>query len=271
MPSYCLTIAYEGTNFHGWQTQLCPRKTAIPSQIVSEITSREGYVELRTAQWAIKQAVSKVFREKVHVQGASRTDSGVHALSQTASFTVSGKIGPPEDRIARALNSRLPNDILVTECRPVPDEFRPIRDCEAKGYRYTICTGPTRPLWDRRTSHYIYESLDLDRMNESAALITGEHDFTGFAQASHGRQSPVRTVHECAVSILPTGAMVIDVSGNGFLYNMVRIIAGTLVDVGRRRIDLHAASARAHRWNVGWRRRVSHCARSRGSLRVPLG
>jgi len=242
MPRYRLTIAYEGTDFHGWQKQYVREEIAPKRSIVERDTGREGFVQLRTVQWAIEEAVLRVYRERVHIQGASRTDSGVHARAQTAAFTVTGENtssgGPPIERLAMALNSRLPEDVVVTECALAHDAFDPIRECEAKGYRYTVLTGPTRPLWDRRTMYHTHESLDIAPMRVAAKLIEGEHDFAAFAQASHGRESTVRTVFECAVHALPSGAVAMDVSGNGFLYNMVRIIAGTLVGVGRGRIDL---------------------------------
>ena len=247
MPRYRLTIAYEGTDFHGWQKQYAREETAPKQSIVQHDTGREGFVQLRTVQWAIEEAVLKVFRERAHIQGASRTDSGVHARAQTAAFTVTGENtnggGPPIERVAMALNSRLPDDVLVTECQLAHDAFDPIKECEAKGYRYSFVTGPTRPLWDRRTLYYSYESLDVDRMNDAGKVLEGEHDFAAFAQISHGRESTVRTIYKCGVSTLDSGVVALDVSGNGFLYNMVRIIAGTLVGVGRGRFELDRVRA----------------------------
>jgi len=241
MPRHRLTLAYEGTSFHGWQRQFVREGAAPVSGVVDRDTGRDGFVELRTVQWAIGSAVFDVFRERAHVQGASRTDAGVHARAQTAAFTVSGERGPADGRVAMALNSRLPADVLVTDCARAHDEFDPIADCESKGYRYTVASTPVRPLWDRRTVWHVREELDVGAMREAGAALAGEHDFAGFARAKHGRESTVRTVHACDVRDEPReggGRTVwIDVSGDGFLYNMVRIIAGTLVEVGRGRID----------------------------------
>lgn len=238
MPRYRLTIAYEGTAFHGWQKQYVSAETAPPGSVVETETGRDGFVQIRTVQWAVEEAVFQVFRERVTIQGASRTDSGVHAMAQTAAFTVTGETGPPIERIAMALNSRLPEDVLIKECVPVSDDFDPIGMCASKGYRYSIVTGPLRPLMNRRTSHYVYESLDVERMREAGKALEGEHDFAAFAQAKHGRESTVRTVFGCEVVETGEGGVAFDVSGNGFLYNMVRIIAGTLVEVGKGRMEV---------------------------------
>lgn len=182
-------------------------------------------------------------REPVEVLGASRTDAGVHAKGQVAAFTCSeNRRGAPEERLADAINARLPNDALVMACERVRDDFDPIGDCVSKAYRYTIHASRTRPLWDRRFAHHVWVPLDVQAMHAAAQRIVGEHDFAAFAAAGHGRLSTVRTVLACAVTRLEVDRVVIDVAGTGFLYNMVRIISGTLVEVGKGRMTAERVS-----------------------------
>lgn len=229
MPRHKLTIAYDGSAFHGWQRQFvgdAPEDGAAAGE----------RAELRTVQREVQRAVREVVREPVSVQGASRTDAGVHAKGQVASFTCSDdRRGAPEDRLALAINARLPGDALVVACERVRDDFDPIGGCVSKGYRYTLHTGALRPLWDRSRVHHVWRPLDLAAMRAGAALLVGRHDFAGFAAAGHGRLSTVRTIHACEVVEAGDERVGIDVSGDGFLYNMVRIIAGTLVEIGRGR------------------------------------
>lgn len=268
MPRYKLTIAYDGTSFSGWQKQEPPeqsepRPSHEKGRAAGLVSDKEGRVALRTVQAVVEQAVREVVREPVLLQGASRTDAGVHARGQVAAFTCSSgdakdeasraSGGWPEsrgvDRLLRALNGKLPDDVLVREIEVVRDDFNPIGDCTSKGYAYTLHVGQTRAIWDRHFVQQVWQPLDLKLMQAAAAKFEGTHDFAAFAAARHGRQSTVRTIHACRVSevAIPDESRVgaderrvrIDVSGNGFLYNMVRIIAGTLVEVGKGRIPAH--------------------------------
>jgi tRNA pseudouridine38-40 synthase len=288
VPRYKLTIAYDGTDFCGWQKQ-DPPTMAAASDEPAPAAPIQPPERVRTVQQVVENAVREVVREAVQVQGASRTDSGVHARGQVAAFTCSGEersdkvaewqsgkveeslnrsatlpldhsatsSSPPlrgagwplsrgHDRLVRAINSRLPEDALVVAAEPVHESFNPIRDCISKGYSYTLhVTAPSRghrPLWDRHYVHHIWTPLEMDRMKAAAELLTGEHDFAAFAAAGHGRMTTVRTVHACEVGSWPgehdgEARVRINISGSGFLYNMVRIIAGTLVEVGRGRIE----------------------------------
>ena len=243
-----LTVAYDGGAFHGWQRQTQPAGAPLPGSPRAEETA-DGRLELRTVQGELERAVRRVVREPVTLVGASRTDSGVHALAQCAAFTCTSEEGAhtgwPESRgldaLVRAINASLPDDAIVTGARRVGDGFDPIADCVAKGYSYTIHASLTRPLWDRRVVHHAWHDLDPAPMREAARALVGEHDFASFAAVHHGRSSTVRTVHACDVAdlgVVEGGRRLrIDVSGNGFLYNMVRIIAGTLADVGRGRLE----------------------------------
>lgn len=224
MRRHALTISYDGTEFHGWQRQ----------RIAAPAPGEEP--ELRTVQSVVERAVRESVREPIELRGASRTDSGVHALAQCAAFsTTDDRRGPPDERLALAINSRLPEDCLVTSCRAVHPMFDPVRHCVSKGYRYSIADTPDRPLWDRRFVHHIHTPLDDRAMAEAAVHFVGRRDFAACAAAGHGRLSTVRTVLSCEVVRTGAGRIAIDVSGDGFLYNMVRIIAGTLLDVGRGR------------------------------------
>ncbi len=267
MPRYRLTIAYDGTDFCGWQKQSPPEEGAVAAHVLApadeddalavtpEPETEEGEkddrprVELRTVQAVVERAVRAVVREPVILMGASRTDSGVHARGQVGAFTCTDDgtrgIGWPVDRgtdgLVKAINSRLPRDVLVVDAGVAAPDFNPIQGATSKCYTYTIWNAPTRPLWERTTALHIWSPLDADRMNAAARLLVGEHDFAAFAAAGHGRMSTVRTVFACGVREERAGAdarrVAIEVVGSGFLWNMVRIIAGTLVEVGRGRID----------------------------------
>ncbi|MEM0982996.1 MAG: tRNA pseudouridine synthase A [Planctomycetota bacterium] len=246
---YKLTLAYDGTDFAGWQKQEPPDPDASPDPVTGE----RPRIKLRTVQEVVEQAVRETVREPVTLTGASRTDAGVHARGQVASFMTTPDpargVGWPLDRgtdaLVQALNSRLPDDVLCLMAEPVALEFDPISGARSKEYTYTIQSGHTRPLFDRRTVYHCYHELDVARMQEAARHLVGEHDFAAMAQASHGRKTTVRTIFACDVEdegerSFPgeTARIVrIRVSGSGFLYNMVRIIAGTLVEVGRGKME----------------------------------
>ncbi len=242
MPRYKLTVAYDGTGFHGWQKQHPP-----------------GQEPLRTVQGVLEDAIFDLFRETVNVLGASRTDAGVHARRQVAAFTATREFSPPQ--LVRALNSRLPDDVQVRRAALTDPTFSPISDATAKGYRYRIahsCSpgprGGPRPLFDRHFTYWTPEALDPSRMHEAEQLFVGEHDFTSFTRLNHNRESTVRTVFGCAVRVTGAHRCRFDISGDGFLYNMVRIIAGTLTEVGRGAIEPAAITdilAKADRREAG--------------------
>lgn len=223
MPRYMLTVAYDGTNFHGWQKQ-------------APIGADDA---LRTVQGVLEQAVQQVVREDVNVIGASRTDAGVHAEGQVAAFTSEQEI--PVERLPAAINARLPADVQVRGARIVPEAFGPISDAVSKGYRYTFAHGcridHPRPLFDRDFVFWTAYDLDPLKMHDAAQHIVGEHDFTSFTRLHHGRESTVRTVFDCDVHAINDHRCELNISGGGFLYNMVRIISGTLVEVGRGEIE----------------------------------
>jgi tRNA pseudouridine38-40 synthase len=272
VPRYKLIIAYDGTDFCGWQKQEPPAGMEVASgKVLGPVPtgawdtppgaakealaasggtrdlksdSDDARIELRTVQAVVERAVREVVREPIVLHGASRTDAGVHARGQVAAFSCSDSAWPLErgtDPLLRAVNSRLPEDVLVVSAEAVGESFNPISDCTAKGYSYRLHISPHRALWNRRFVHHVWVPLDVMKMNDAAARVVGEHDFAAFAAAGHGRLSTVRTVFECRVTDergtgIGPETVRIDISGNGFLWNMVRIIAGTLVEVGRGRM-----------------------------------
>ncbi len=224
---YKLTVAYDGTAFHGWQRQ-----------------EPAGQPVLRTGQGVLEEALVRVLRQprdELALLGASRTDAGVHAMGQVCHLNTTSPI--PPDRMVRAINSRLPDDIEVRAAEVVAPEFDAIRDATDKQYRYRIFDAPYRPLGLRNLvyQHPMRPSFDVNRMNDAARRLVGTHDVEGFAAVAHGRATTVRTVHACAVETHPLTAggreLHVVISGSGFLYNMVRIVAGTLVEVGRGAMD----------------------------------
>ena len=207
-----LTVAYDGTNYHGWQIQ----KNGI------------------TIEEVLNQKLTDLLKEPIAVIGASRTDSGVHALGNIAVFDTVSKI--PAEKFTYALNQRLPEDIRIQESRQVPDDFHP-RHCKSrKTYEYRILNRKIPLPQKRLYSYFTYYDLDCDKMNEAAAYLIGEHDFAGFCAAGAQVDSTVRTIYSADVE-KDGEEIVIRICGNGFLYNMVRIIAGTLMEIGQNRME----------------------------------
>lgn len=204
-----LTIAYDGSAYCGWQKQ-------INGLAVEEV---------------INNALSDLLGEKIEVIGASRTDSGVHAYGNVAVFDTESKI--PSEKICFALNQRLPDDITIQKSEEVPLTFHP-RFCNSvKTYEYKILNRKIdMPIW-RLYSHFVYMPLDVEKMRRAAEYIIGEHDFKSFCSARTQVVDTVRTIYSLDINKdEATDMITIRISGNGFLYNMVRIIAGTLIKVG---------------------------------------
>lgn len=250
MKRVMLTIAYDGTEYVGWQMQ--PNGTA-----VEEVLNRE---------------LSSLLGENIIVAGASRTDSGVHALGNIAVFDTESRI--PAEKICFALNQRLPDDIVIRDSREVPADFHPRHAACTKTYEYRIYNNIHPNPLKRRYSYFVYAPLDIEAMKKAAEYIVGEHDFASFCSAHAQVKTTVRTVYSLEISAFPeengnresnpddcgsdnigiadkdtesygesengrkeirtyqASDIVIRISGNGFLYNMVRIIVGTLCKVG---------------------------------------
>ncbi len=209
-----MTIAYDGTDYHGWQVQ--------PG--------------LKTVQETLCQAATSLIGRKTHVHGASRTDAGVHALGQAGLMEVISPI--PTENFPRALTDRLPAGMAVLDACEADKKFDLIGEVRSKLYRYTLCISKARPVLNIRYCWHLPGRMELEAMQRAAQSLVGMHDFRSFASAADKRQSSVRTVSSCDVTRTNDGAnhwILIDVQGDGFLYNMVRNIVGTLVDVGHGR------------------------------------
>ena len=231
---YKLLIAYDGTNFRGWQRQI----------------TREG-VELRTVQGVTLAAMQRLLAQPVNLVGASRTDTGVHAMGQVAHFEATSRV--PVERMAKAITYKLPPDIEVREAQEVPPTFDAISGAKNKQYRYRLYCSKHNPLGIRHMVHHCKFDLDVDRMNDAASRLLGTHDVEGLSAASHGRISTIRTIYDCKVEAVDDQIHII-VQGNGFLYNMVRIIAGTLMEVGRGHFEpsvIDTIHETANRRNAG--------------------
>jgi tRNA pseudouridine38-40 synthase len=217
-----LTLSYRGTNYHGWQYQ------TVPATWKGERPS-EGH-GLPTVQEILTRAMARVLNEPVTLCGSSRTDSGVHAKGQVVHFDTT-RMHVPTDSMRRAINHQLPDDILVRSIEEVPTDFHAIRWTASKRYQYAIWNDDDRAPFFADLLWHRWQELDVKAMQAAAKCVVGTHDFTSFAKPGHGRESSVRTVLDCDVSYRQP-KLVIGIEGNGFLWHMVRIIVGTLVEVG---------------------------------------
>lgn len=204
-----LIVAYDGTNYSGFQIQ-------------NNAPTIEG---------ELKRFLTTLLQEEVELIGASRTDSGVHALGNVVVFDTATRI--PAEKISYALNVRLPEDIRIQDSCEVPPDWHPRYQSSIKTYEYRIYNRPFPNPVVRLYSHHVYWPLDTAKMAEAAKYLTGEHDFASFCSAGAQVQTTVRTIFEAGVQAEETGMITIRLKGNGFLYNMVRIIAGTLMEAGR--------------------------------------
>lgn len=208
-----LTVAYDGTNYHGWQVQ------------------NNGI----TIESELNRCLTDLLREPIEVIGASRTDSGVHALGNIAVFDTTSRM--PAEKISYALNQRLPEDIRVQRSEQVADDWHPRKCASRKTYEYRIYRAEFPMPVKRLYSLFTYHDLDVSRMQEAAAYLEGEHDFKSFCQTGAQVETTVRTLYSVEVEEQGENDLVIRVCGNGFLYNMVRIIAGTLLEIGQGKKD----------------------------------
>lgn len=212
MKRIMLIVAYDGTNYHGWQIQ--------PKEI--------------SVEEVLNKALCSLLKEEISVIGASRTDAGVHALGNVAVFDTETKIAP--DKIAYALNQRLPEDIRIMRSLEVNADFHPRKIKGKKTYEYRIDHGRIYNPIRRLYASHVYYRLDLEKMQQAAAFLIGEHNFKSFAAVNTQVQDTVRTIYSLEI-VEKENEIRIRVCGNGFLYNMVRIIAGTLIEVGRGMIN----------------------------------
>lgn len=227
--NYLLTLAYDGSAFHGWQRQ----DNAL------------------TVQQTVEEALENLFKEKITVNGCSRTDTGVHANCFKANFNAQKVL--PLKNVVSGLNFFLPDNVACFNCEEVPEDFHARFDCKSKEYIYKIYNGETRnPFYEGRAFMYKY-ALDEKMLNEQAKDFIGTYDFAAFCAAGATVKTTVRTVY--AASVERNGdEVVFRVSGDGFLYNMVRIMVGTLIYISEGKIEkdsIKSIIASKNRLNAG--------------------
>lgn len=231
MKRVMLIVAYDGTNYHGWQMQ--------PNAV--------------TIEQILNEKLSELLKEDIQVIGASRTDAGVHAEGNVAVFDTNTSI--PGEKISYALNHLLPEDIVIQESFEVEPDFHP-RKCDSiKTYQYRILNRNFNLPVKGRNAYHFYRKLDLDKMREAAAYFVGKHNFKNFCSSHTQAKSTIRIIYSFDIEE-EDEEIVLTVSGNGFLYNMVRMLTGTLLDVGTGRMspdkipELLAAKERVHSPNT---------------------
>ena len=205
-----MIVAYDGTNYKGWQVQ--------PNGI--------------TIEEVLNKNLSNLLGEQIVVSGASRTDSGVHSLGNIAVFDTNTRM--PADKIAFALNQRLPEDIVVQGSCEVEDGWHPRYQNSRKTYEYRILNRTFRMPTRRLDTYFYHYPLDVEKMKKAASYLEGEHDFKSFCDNRHMKKSTVRSIHDIRI-VLQDDRITMDFYGNGFLYHMVRILVGTLLEVGSRK------------------------------------
>lgn len=217
MPNIRLQIEYEGTNYAGWQIQ----------------NSRQS----KTIQETIEKVLENVLQEKVKVIGSGRTDAGVHALAQTANFKTNSRLSPA--KIQKALNGLLPDDIRIKKANYADNDFHACYSARSKTYRYIILNSKVSSVFLKRSSWHIPYKLDIPLMRKEAKSLIGRHDFSSFCASGSSARTRVRTIKKISVkkSFNDFNLITIDIEADGFLYNMARNIAGTLVEIGRGRFS----------------------------------
>lgn len=219
---YKLTIAYRGSRYHGWQAQpLLETYTGAPPPWGQGVP---------TIQETLARTLAGVLGHPLILSGSSRTDRGVHAKGQVAHIDTD-KTQIPIEGLRRAVNHRLPADIIIRSIEPVVTAFDAVRSTSHKRYQYVIWNHTDRPVFFDDLVWHRWFDLDTDKMHAASRFFVGEHDYVSFAKPGHGRAHTVRTILDCSVSRRGP-RIVIGVEGRGFLWNMVRIMVGTLVHVG---------------------------------------
>lgn len=213
MRNIMLIIEYDGKNYSGWQEQ--PNKDSV--------------------QGTIQEAIKSITGEEVELIGSGRTDAGVHALGQVANFHTNTNI--PIDKIAYAINSKIPNNIVINNAIEVSERFHSRYNSKLKTYRYIINNNEFPSALNRYREFHIPNKLDIINMKKALKYFEGSHDFKGFkSSGGNMKKTTVRTITEATLK-KDDGRIIIELTGDGFLYNMVRIICGTIVDVGLGRIN----------------------------------
>lgn len=207
-----LTIEYDGTNYHGWQVQ----------------------PNAKTVQQVIKEAIEKLTKEEINLIGSSRTDEGVHAKGQVANFLTTSTIAP--EKFSYAINSFLPNDIVIVKSELVDETFHSRYNTKGKKYRYVIYNREMKSALLKDRAYHVKKEIDVDIMRKAAKFLVGKHDFSSFKSSGGSAKTSIRTIYDIVIE-KNEDIITIEVSGDGFLYNMVRIIVGTLVEFGVQNIN----------------------------------
>jgi tRNA pseudouridine38-40 synthase len=213
-----LVLGFDGTRYEGWQSQRNPSRDSGSGNTLQEV---------------FEKTLEKIFRRKTPVVGSSRTDSGVHALGFTAHFKTKSRI--PDAALKRALNFYLPKDIVVFSVKTVPQSFHARFSAKSKVYRYAIWNSPTRPLFEAPFCLWVPYPLKVGLMRRAAVYFRGKHDFSSFWDKSDDPRNPVRTVKRVVIRV-KSPLIRIEIEGDGFLRHMIRVMVGTLIEVGRRKI-----------------------------------
>lgn len=223
-----LEIEYDGTNYCGWQIQKS-----------HQVTRLQGH---KSIQETIEKTLSKILQEKIHLIASGRTDARVHALAQTANFKTRSKI--LTDKLQKALNSLLPEDIVINSIEEADENFHSRFSAKSKTYRYLILNQPYPSVFLKDKAYFCPHKLNIRLMRREALFLSGRHDFKGFCSSGSSVKSTVRTIKRISVGPIQYSLcaqcrplIAIDVEADGFLYNMVRSIVGTLLDIGRGRFE----------------------------------
>lgn len=230
-----LIVSYDGTRYHGWQRQ---------DDVIS-------------IQEELEKACKELFMQEIKIQGAGRTDAGVHALGQCATFMVDTTV--PMKRVPLVLNRILPPDIVVTSAEKVPDKFHAQYCAKSKTYKYQIMNADYPTPQMRNYAEFVHIPLDVEAMNKAAQYFVGTHDFVAFCASRNAKKTTTRTIYYAKVT-QNEEIVTFEVCGNGFLYNMVRIMTGTLIQVGIGKIqpaDISRIILSKNRQNAG--KTVSAC------------
>ena len=208
-----LTIEYDGRDFNGWQKQ-------------SDKLNIQGTIE---------NAIKAITGEEVELNASGRTDAGVHAIAQVANFKTNSNL--PIEKFAVAINSKLKRTIRIQKAEEVEERFHSRYNCKQKTYRYVINNGEQGSAIYRNLEYFVPAKLNIKEMKKAIKFFEGEHDFKSFKASGTSSKSSIRIIYKAEVKELPNERICIELTGNGFLYNMVRIISGTLVDVGLGKIE----------------------------------
>lgn len=206
--NFRIIIQYDGTKYNGWQKQVSTENTI---------------------QGKLEAILSKMCEESVEVNGAGRTDAGVHALAQVANFRIA--TNKTAEEVMQYMNQYLPQDISVVSCKEAGERFHARLNATGKHYQYSVWNSAEKPVFVRNYTHQVPEALDMDAIKEAISYLIGTHDFQSFTSTKRGKKSTVRTIESIEVETSDK-ELIFHFKGDGFLYHMVRILMGTLVEVG---------------------------------------